>query len=270
MAQTKLKQRQLDITFREYLTADRTYYVRTDGSDSNDGLANTSGGAFLTIQKAINVVASIDLVTYNVTIQVADGTYTQALVINGPWVGSGTVTIQGNTGTPANVIITANSSDGTILAKNGARIALSAFEVKSTGTQNLIRGASNAYIGFSNIRFGSGGNQQIRAEGGATVEATGNYSIVANATVHMQAVTSGIVLVQVKTVTVSASLTFTTFALGGSTGLVIANGNTYSTTTATGQRYSSDSNAVISTGGGGANYFPGSTAGATSNGGVYV
>ena len=64
---------------REQLTANRTYYVRTDGSDGNNGLANSSGGAFLTIQKAIDTVAALDLSIYNVTVQVADGTYTGAV-----------------------------------------------------------------------------------------------------------------------------------------------------------------------------------------------
>src|SRR3954447_13757840 len=91
---------------REQLSANRTYYVRTDGSDSNNGLANSSSGAFLTIQKAIDTVGALDLSIYNVTVQVADGTYTGTVTVTGPWVGSGTVFLQGNTTTPANVVIT--------------------------------------------------------------------------------------------------------------------------------------------------------------------
>ena len=91
---------------RELLAANRTYYVRTDGSDGNTGLANTAGGAFLTIQKAISIVAALDISIYDVTINVADGTYTAGIAITGPWIGTGsTLTITGNTTTPANCVI---------------------------------------------------------------------------------------------------------------------------------------------------------------------
>jgi hypothetical protein len=95
---------------REILTANRTYYVRTDGNDGNDGLSNASGGAFLTIQKAINVVAGLDLSIYNVTIQIADGTYTAGATVNAPWIGAGDITLQGNVSTPANVVISTTSA----------------------------------------------------------------------------------------------------------------------------------------------------------------
>lgn len=81
---------------RESLTANRTYYVRTDGNDSNTGLTNTSGGAFLTIQKALNVVlGKLDLSGFNVTAQVAAGAYTSAIGFASPQVGAGNITILG-------------------------------------------------------------------------------------------------------------------------------------------------------------------------------
>src|ERR1019366_1497903 len=88
-------------TTRPLVLANFTYYVRTDGSDSNTGLANTSGAAFLTIQKAVTIVQGLDLNGFTVTIQVADGTYTGGVSANVPFVG-GTVLLNGNTTTPAN------------------------------------------------------------------------------------------------------------------------------------------------------------------------
>ena len=96
---------------REVLTANRTYFVRADGSDSNNGLANTPGGAFLTIQKGINTVAnSIDLGGFNVTIQVANGTYTQSLSLR-PLTGPGLATIAGDTTTPSNVLLSVTGAN---------------------------------------------------------------------------------------------------------------------------------------------------------------
>lgn len=59
-----------DFTVQWIATSDVTYYVRTDGSDSNTGLVNDAGGAWLTLQHAALNVAAGD------TVHVASGTYT--------------------------------------------------------------------------------------------------------------------------------------------------------------------------------------------------
>ncbi|MHC5542321.1 hypothetical protein ACYOEI_29205, partial [Singulisphaera rosea] len=83
------------------LTANATYYVATTGNDSNPG---TSGSPWLTVQHAVDyALNTVDSGGFNVTISVANGTYTGAASITKPMVGGGLLIIQGNVGTPANV-----------------------------------------------------------------------------------------------------------------------------------------------------------------------
>lgn len=79
---------------REMLSSNRTYYVRTDGSDSNDGLTDSAGGAFLTAAKANAVVAAIDKNGYDITVQFGVGTWNEDIIIN-TGIGDGEVTWQG-------------------------------------------------------------------------------------------------------------------------------------------------------------------------------
>jgi hypothetical protein len=66
----------------EQLAANRTYYVRTGGSDGNTGLADTDAGAFKTVMKAFNTVyQSVDSRNYSCSIIVRDGTYSETLLL---------------------------------------------------------------------------------------------------------------------------------------------------------------------------------------------
>lgn len=262
-------------TVREVLDAARTYYVRADGSDSNDGLTNNSGGAFLTIQKAINVAAALDLSIYDVTIQLAAGTYsTSTGNVLATLVGSGSVTIIGDETTPANVVVTTSgamtSSHGNFLA-NAIRgtYKLRGMKLTSTasGTRYAIQVQNGAYVEFQNIDFGTGFTQHLRAAGGF-LSATGNYSITGGATGHVEANGIGVLRTQGVTVTLTGTPAFTTFATATRLGIFFATNVTYSGS-ATGVRYSVTENGVIVVNGAGATYFPGDATGATATGGQY-
>jgi hypothetical protein len=65
---------------KESLTANRVYYVRTDGNDANNGLSDSPSGAFQTIAGALQFVArNISHNGYIVTLQLAAGTYVGAI-----------------------------------------------------------------------------------------------------------------------------------------------------------------------------------------------
>lgn len=255
-------------TNREVLTAARTYYVRTDGSDSNNGLANTAGGAFLTIQKAVDTITTLDINGQTTTIQIADGTYTGAVTLKNVEGNSipGNLVIQGNNGTPANVHI--NVTGNAFISINvGCTWDIKDMKITATSFSML---AQRAFLRFSNINFAASGIHILGTFGG-DIQAIGNYAVSGNATNHLYADATATVNTSNVTVTFSNSPVFTTFATS-SVGGIISSINMAFTNggTVTGKRYDVASNGVILTNGGGANFYPGNVAGTTATGGQYV
>ena len=81
-------------------TQNLEYWVDgTNGSDDNDG---SQEHPFATINKAISMIPQI--VNHNVTINLADGSYSGGIALRG-YVGGGTITIAGNTTNPENVVL---------------------------------------------------------------------------------------------------------------------------------------------------------------------
>lgn len=256
---------------REILSAARTYYVRTDGSNSNNGLANTSGGAFLTIQKAVDVVCdTLDLAGFAVTIQVADGTYTGAVTLK-PLPNNGSCVIQGNSGTPANVLISTTSascfsSGGSVVQAAGVKYTIKDMKLQTTTSGRGIISQNGAVIVFTNIVFGTCVNEHLYVDRLGVITSSGNYSITGGASAHMQANLGGLIANSGKTITITGTPAFVTaFAIGNMCGVISLSSNSYSGS-ATGKYYDVQLNAVVQSG----VTLPGNAAGTTATGGQYA
>ena len=162
----------VDRTSREKLAAARTYYVRTDGSDSNTGLANTAGAAFLTIQNAINAAATLDTNGYVLTISVASGTYAGSVSfknVHGAY-GAGACKLVGDTTTPANVVI----SSSVITDGLNTPWYFEGFKITSTG---YIASYRNSILFVGDIEMaGTTSNFRV-ATGGQMLCGLGNLTI---------------------------------------------------------------------------------------------
>ncbi len=252
---------------RETLAANRIYYVRSDGSNGNDGLSNSSGGAFLTIQKAIDVIAGLDCSIHDVSIAVGAGTYGPFVLKS--FVGSGKVTITGDTTTPANVVLASTAADGI-----GGSNVMGRYKVEGFRFTNATSGSHvklfNTYLELGANEYGAAVTAHVWIEQNAYVEFTANYTISGGATRHLFATTGGIFVCSSKTVTITGTPAFSSaFVVGSRTGVFNLPGNTYSGP-ATGSRYIVSFNAIIDVANGGASYLPGNAAGSTASGGQYA
>ncbi len=259
---------------RSKLLAARTYYIRTDGNDANTGLANTSGAAFLTLQRAVNEYQSLDCNGFDVTLKIADGTYTAGAKIT-QRIGAGNLYITGNTSTPANVLInTSAASDFPIWANGhpaGSIINLNGVKLQTTQSFCLFVDRA-AYVTFQNTTFHSTGFAHIYTETLGKAQCVGSYSITAGAVAHICIIRQGTYQADATaTATISGTPNFTTafcYMLG--LGYLLINSAVTWSGSATGKRYDIQSNAVCDTQGSGATFFPGNASGTTATGGVYI
>lgn len=259
-------------SYREVLTTNRTYFVRGDGNNANSGLVNNSGGAFLTIQKALDVAATLDFAGFIVTVQVADGTYTSSSVVP-VCVGqtsAASLVIRGNSGSPANVIVSATSNNCFSINQN-AMSTIQDMELRTTtGGICLQASGTGAALYYSNIRFGACASAHVFADSSSQIIASGNYTISGSALQHWFARNGATINADFRTVTLSGTPAFSTaFAFAQQCGAILAGAMTFSGS-GTGKRYDATLNGVINTVGAGASALPGNAAGTTATGGQYA
>lgn len=252
---------------RVRLTANRAYYVRTDGSDSNTGLVDSAGGAFLTTQKAIDVILqTLDFNGFDVTVQVRDGTFTAGLQVLAPTVGKGILRILGNDTTPANCIIDMNGL-AAFYAENGASIYVSGFTVINSGGEGIYA-QTGAKITVGKMRYGACSNSHVTIGGGGFVNLTQDYTIFGGGASHLHAGSIGAITSSTITATIAGTPAFSSYFCGAAEGTITCKDITFSGT-ATGPTHLAHKNGVIDTHPAFA-ALPGSIAGRTATGGRII
>ena len=273
-------------TIRELLFTTRTYYVRNDGNDANDGLANTAAGAFKTIPKAIDIASStLDLGISNVNIKLANGTYSylQGIKLKS-FVGAGKIIISGDIANPANVIVQTTTNGG---AENGFAIfesiasacvyVLEGMLLQSSGTnfRAILTNAPNSTIEYRNLIIGSGFIRGICTFGGL-IRCIGNYTITSGAQMHFEVVGQGTLKCEfqptVITVTNTPNFSIAFLYVNGLSYAYIASfaGYVSFSGAATGKKYDVSALSYVTGTQNNANYLPGSIGGTVSPNSQYA
>lgn len=260
------------VTGRVILTSNEDFYVATTGNNSNDGL--TVGTPWLTLQHAWNVLQQdYDLAGFTATIHVANGSYAAGVVANGPpppgFVTGGIVFTGG-----AGAVV--NPAGPAFQANYGAQFTLDGGITAESSGSNGIEARREGIIVINNVTCGgvASSGAQIRASDGGLVVVNGSYAISGGGGWHYEAVRNGRINASVGStvVTVGGTPAYSQqFAGSNDLGMIYVDSSSVSFSgSATGTRYQAQVNSIIETNGGGATYFPGSSAGSVATGGQYV
>lgn len=265
---------------RELLTTNRSYYVNPTGSNSNDGLTTTT--AFQTIQYALDYISNnIDRGGWTATVQLTDGTYNENIIIP-LHVGSGTgsLTLSGSNSNPGATIISGSSSTNVVTLTYPHTL----LTIKDLKIDCHPAGGSNLYVGnhsvatIDNLIFGRcvASNYHMNiANGSELYVSTNGYSIfvtTVTGSAHVFSSVGSQFVCNGRRIRITGSMNFTTtFAWADTLGMIYNIGNTYTSSSNNifSSKYSATVNGAIVTLGG-ANYFPGNSAGSTGTGGQYV
>ena len=114
---------------------------------------------------------------YDVTIQIANGTYSAAGLMAKSMAGAGSIVIVGDETTPANVVVNANNAGGIGLNATNVKTTYAVRGVKMVltggGIGFAIYASGGSLVTFQNLEFNSGWYQQIRADDAARTQGHG-------------------------------------------------------------------------------------------------
>ena len=248
--------------YREVLTAARSYYVRPDGNDENNGRTDSAAGAFLTLSGAYaKIAAAIDGAGYDVSLIVAPGSYAN-IVATTPPIGIRELKIVGRTGVAADVVISgANYIDGH-MTLSFAAVTLSAVQTSAISVKiGTVRLRGNVVFDAANIH--------IWLRDRAICYVDNDYTIAAGAAQHIRMDVQSFYYAANRTVTLTGTPAFTQFIYAQQAAVASFYLCAFSGA-ATGVRYNISKNALVDTYGAGASFLPGSTAGTVATGGAYT
>lgn len=273
-----------------YLQASRTYFVGgTGASDSNDGLSATvtgGHGPWATLQHAMGIIAQFNLNGFNITITVANGSY--APVSLGAMAGTGNVNWVGNSASPSSCIISGVGLAKTCIAASNCGTAhnFTGFALTTSGTYvsdamyGIHASGGGTSLTVTNMSYGACLGGHYTVDQGAVLIIVGTEQVTGGCAgsvggngYHANASNGGTLQTPTPiTCTVTTAVTFAApWAQGSNVGFFqILYSSLTGAGNVTGQRYNVSTNAVMSTNGGGATYYPGTVSGTTSNGGQYV
>ena len=261
------------ISNRRQLLADTVFYVRTDGNDSNNGFSNSMGGAFKTIQKAVDVASNLDNGSFDVTIMVFAGTYTEPVTLKSI-VGNGRIIIRGFSENMVSTIVNiANNAAFDMGAGITGTYYFQYMRLLRSGTAGaMIQGnGGGGNILWDNINFtASAGGSHIQVGAGQTAVAMGNYTITGGGLTHLHAMDGGHIRVQDKTITITGTPGLTNgVATATRNGSIVLTGNVWSGATS-GARYNASMCGTVFTGTAKPTTLPGSANGVRVTGGQYA
>jgi hypothetical protein len=265
--------------FQKIILTNTTFFVNNaSGSDTLfDGTSATvsgSHGPWATIGHAVAVISTFNLGGNAVTIKLAltGVNYTPPPMSGWGAPSNGKLLIQGDSAAQSSYVIQGSpSSFQGVISCNSGNVVLTGLSVINSSGVALTAGVlgQGCSITMSNVTLGaiSGGTLAlVEALQGSTITiATGN--IFNGSASYALLAENGGSIVQTTNQTVAGGVAFTAFANATVNGTISVSQSGLSWSgSATGAKYSATLNGVINTGGGGAGFYPGSTAGSPAPG----
>jgi hypothetical protein len=249
------------------LTAPRTYYVRSDGNDNNEGLADQSGEAFRTWQGAIDAAKVLDFGSHAVTIRHGVESEPKTFMENisiPPLTGGGLLYLIGSS-TPGGTRIDGGETQAIALDGTGPTGVILQHLTVRGGGQGIVQvnyssrvAISDGMVFADNPTF-SGAHICVHDRQGLVTILGTSYTITGDAAYHIF-VSGGFAYVEYSTVKFVGARQFDGGVFSAVTGggmQIIGNTWDYSEGYATGHSINCNTNGVVNTYSGGSMTVPG-------------